>query len=153
MPITRHKMAYRAYYCPMCKYEQEHSTNHTGEIYCPCKACEHPVLYFSGAEEPQNYVEAVFHYYHHDISKPDGLKAYVALREKLEGLGYVKFYVLMTDWRSNSAEKPHDGSVIKLYDHERWQAQFASSIGRVHSWLEWNLPNKAIRCGHWLERK
>lgn len=37
-PVTG-KYSIKPYFCPKCGHEEEHGTNHWGEIYCACHSC------------------------------------------------------------------------------------------------------------------
>jgi hypothetical protein len=164
----------KTYYCPLCGNKEDHSTNHTGEIYTGCRKCGHSVLYCEQTELAEPFIEVKLHAYrfdfecsriHHGISyetwskkrKPlcDRCKhaydAYLELRRFLETQSRFKCFNVLAKHSEVEALKAHDGEIIQLYKASQFEDQYVSNIGRVHNWFEAVFPNDKVKAGYYLE--
>lgn len=148
----------RLYGCPVCGWQKEIGTNHTGEIYVECGNCRNSPLYF--AEKDMNagreYGLAVLHYYRYDLSdEVSDAPAYRELRARLKAQGFKVWkepdrtpYKPGADVR---AYERHNGATVRLYDPAQFDNQYVSNLGRLHQWKEATYLNKKIKEGYWLE--
>lgn len=150
------KIANRAYYCPTCGNREVHATNHTGEIYCECRACGNSPLYCAEVDvfEGRTYRTAVIHFYEYQTyaeNYGNQKTRYSNLVQDLNTRGYHRFHAI-TSYRSYTAMKSHDGETVRLYDPDQFPAdQYVSNIGRLHQWFEAAWDNRYIRSGYWLD--
>jgi len=144
MKITRKK-----YYCPVCKNESDHQTNHNGEIYPRCKKCGAGVLYLKG--QTLGIPEAVktLIYYCFNIENEKEKIQYQELKTKLKGLGYKIFSCIEKSEYMKYISKYHN-TKINLFNIKQFDNQFISDIGRVFYWKEAYYPNKDIKEGYYL---
>jgi hypothetical protein len=156
VPIT-----VKLYRCPTCGHEEEHSTNHTGEIYCNCKACGNSPLYCAEVDpfEGRPFVTARLVCYRFTLEDDQQRKQYAELKSKLrQEHGYKVFASL--DYSpaghkhlfSFAAWREHDGETVRLYDPEQFTNQYVSNLGRVFDWKEAIYPNRKIKEGYYLVR-
>jgi hypothetical protein len=149
MPITL-----KQYYCPTCGNQENHSTNHYGEIYCNCRKCGNSPLYCSevNSHEGLPFLNATIHFYSFDIGTEEGARGYSELSRYLnQDLDYKgKKFAVLTQYKEWQAVKSHDGESIKLYNPDQFDNQFVSNIGRVFYWKEAVYPNRDIKDGYYL---
>lgn len=156
------KIARRLYYCPVCGNEEPHETNHTGEIYCNCRACGNSPLYCregdGNAGRPFKLV--TLRVYRFNLENPADRRDYNELREALSRRGLTCHKVLDHGFGRPAGSKylfsfdaiaVHTGETFKVYDPEQFKGQYVSDIGRVHDWYETIYPNNKIKAGYWLE--
>ena len=145
------KITNKLYYCPVCNNEENHSTNHFGEIYTSCRKCGNSVLYCKENVEklsnPDKQAKIIF--YHFNVEKENEKEAYFNLKTELKNKGY-KIFNVITEYKSIQALKSHDQKIISIYDFTQFDNQYVTDIGRVFNWYEAVYPNKRIKEGYYL---
>lgn len=151
-------MPTKKYQCPVCKEVVNHSTNHFGEIYTPCKKCKSSILYCIEPEaltelRKRNINKVVFHYYRFDVDNVTEKEKYSKLKEALEEKGYKLWETLsgipIESWMRELVR--YDKEIVNVYDKDTFDNQFISDIGRLHYWCEMKYPNKRIKNGYYIE--
>lgn len=143
----------KMYYCPACKHQENHGTNHYGEIYCLCKRCGNSPLYCRDVDEfkDSELKEVTLHCYYYDISKYEESIQYRNFEKDMRGLGYEIFQTASMDGKQFVFKQYHLQK-IKLYLPFQWDNQYVSNIGRVFNWREMVYENKSIKEGYFLEK-
>ena len=144
MKITR-----KTYYCPVCKDESDHQTNHNGEIYPRCKKCGAGVLYLKGQTLGKPEATKTLKFYRFDIGINQEYQEYQELKTKLKGLGY-KIFSCIEEFAYMKAIEKYHNTKINLFNINQFDNQFVSDIGRVFYWKEAYYPNKDIKEGYYL---
>lgn len=144
------KITVKTYYCPACGNEEQHSTNHYGEIYCHCKKCGNGVLYCKEVEQPKPDGKCQINFYRFNIEDKTEADQYKNLKKQLTAKGY-KVFDTFTTHSAFEAIRQHDGKNIDLFKVKQFDNQIVSSIGRVFYWFEAIWPNKKIKSGYYLE--
>ena len=153
------KYKVRPYICPRCGNEEEHGTNHEGNIYTNCKSCFHGTLYCNTEEaiklrESRETITLAIKYYRFSIEYADQKQEYKELIESLKSVGFECFDVI--------APAPYQGrpldplkeleSVDVFNDANQFESgnQFMSKQGRIFLWYEHIYPNRKIKEGYYL---
>ncbi len=144
------KISTKEYYCPVCSNVQNHSTNHTGEIYCKCKFCGNEVLYCVSGTLGVPTGRCLIHFYYFNLTNHSEGLDYIELTKRLESVGYKKWETSQMSSEAYEFLCKRNGSFIELYNQNQFKEQIVSSVGRVHYWLERTLPNQYIRSGYFL---
>ena len=150
MAITTKK-----YYCPACKNEENHSTNHYGEIYTRCRACGNFPMYCAENKEmriPDAKAKMVVYRFNlndYDENHKQDRIEYKILCEKLSKQ-HKKFNTFVEHKQMKALEQ-HDQEIVDIYNRNQFESQYVTSIGRLHDWFESIFPNKGIKVGYYLE--
>ena len=146
---ARRKITYKDYYCPTCKTESKHNTNHTGEIYVRCKNCGANILYCKNSSLgiPESTVKII--YYRINTDTKEGKSQYKLLQYKLKSWNYKIFNVIAESSYMKEIKK-HNNQTINLYKINQFNNQFISDIGRIFYWYETVYPNKNIHEGYYI---
>ena len=145
------KIIKKMYFCPVCGYEDDKSTNHYGEIYSGCKNCKNVVLYCKEREcnkIPESKCRIIF--YHFDLNKEGQEREYNKLEEELFKKGYNKFDTL-DEYSAYKALKEYNNKTTNIYNIKQFDNQYISDIGRIFNWYEYIWDNKKIKDGYYLE--
>lgn len=152
----------KKYYCPNCGRDYEIETNHFGEIYSGCDTCGSRVLYCKEPEgirllNTKDQLLVSLWFYRFDISKPDQEMEYNNMVSMLQaaGLSVWETYVRKTGEFSKIKlmKKRVNGGLVILYEPTKWENQFISSVGRIHTWEELVFPNPRIKEGYTIHMK
>ena len=157
MAITTKK-----YYCPVCENEENHSTNHYGEIYTRCRACGNSPMYCAENMEvriPDAKAKIVFYRFNlndYDENHKQNRIEYKTLCEKLSKKygGSTTFscrFDVFMEHKGIKALEQHDQKIVDVYNRSQFESQYVTSLGRLHNWLEVIFPNKRIKVGYYLE--
>lgn len=148
------KCKIRFYYCGLCGKFSKHETNHTREIYTPCRKCGNSVLYCATDNRTEVPVDAVatVNYYRYDISKPEQHRAYKELYATLLDLDYVLFDCLPSKHEYLQQIK-QIGFTVNIFKINTFKSQYITNVGRLHEWYEEIFPNKDIKSGYFLTIK
>lgn len=153
------KIERRKYACPVCEHELVTSTNHTGEIYTPCKKCGCSVLH---CIEPQavkdrnerKTVSARLVFFSHDISTEQGAKAWESIKDMLTSWGYEPFEAFQKHETGRTLrDVMQDDDMVRVYTHSIFggRQQWITDRGRLHNWYMPIIENKRIKQGYYLE--
>lgn len=137
----------KTYVCGLCKQESQHSTNHNGEIYTPCKNCGNGSLYCKGFE-PEG-IETKVNVYRFNIENKDELQAYKELKAKLKDNG-MKLFDVYDSHKFGYYDILRTAKVAKVDFTYVFDNQWNTNLGRLHDWYESIYPNKKIKQGYYL---
>lgn len=145
--MTLLKVAVRDYVCPVCGNEEEHSTNHEGEIYCNCKKCGNMGLYFK--QDSRQFVPMFsLTYYRLDVGNPQEEAEYKEIVKKMDS----KCFNVLVNPRSTFLDHLKNKKVISVHEPKTFDDQFITDSGRLHKWFEAVYPNRDIKEGYFLQK-
>jgi len=142
------KISNKVYYCPVCGNEENHSTNHYGEIYTSCRKCSNTGLYCKENPPTNHDKTAQIVFYRFNLDNSEGVE-YTNLIREITKRGFSKFSCLI-EWKTIQALKTHDRETVYLYNSTQFDNQYVSNIGRIFNWFEAAYPNRDIREGYYL---
>lgn len=144
---TQNKISVKTYICGLCKDESEHSTNHYGEIYTPCKKCGNGSLFCKG-HEPTG-IETGINVYRFDISDKEQAAQYAELKKELEANG-LKLFDAISGHKWGYFDKLADAGTAKISLEYVFDNQWNTNLGRLMDWYEEIYPNKKLKQGYYL---
>lgn len=141
------KISAKTYVCGLCGDESQHSTNHFGEIYTPCKKCGNGSLFCKGYEPTG--LETKINVYRFDISDKEQAAQYSQLKKELKAKG-LKLFDAISGAKWDYFDKLRAAESAKISFDYVFDNQWNTNLGRLFDWYEEIYPNKKIKQGYWL---
>lgn len=147
----------KKYKCLVCGNEENHSTNHFGEIYCACRKCKSRGMECVeetaiNSRKTLEKVSATIVFFEFDVKDPIQKEAYKIVCNHLKEKEYEKFHVLSeySFWSAFQKTVKESNGKVEITEPNTFKDQFVSNVGRIHNWYERCIPNKSLKIGYYI---